>query len=57
MLILCESEAALGDSLTALSGLDDSDPVYPKALMLRADTLYQMGKFEHALVQYHRANR
>ncbi len=27
------------------------------ALALRADTLYQMGKFEHALLFYHRGSR
>ena len=48
---------ALEDSLAALKVVSVSDPVFKRALMLRADTLYQMGKFEHALVFYHRGNK
>ncbi len=56
-LILNEKEAALSDALEAISGLSKTDSVYGKALLLRADALYQMGRFEHSLIFYHRGNR
>ena len=33
------------------------DPVYPRAMSLKAAALYQMGRYEHALLNYHRADR
>ncbi len=56
-LIMCNTEGALQDALEALNGLTFQDSVYPKALSLQADALFQMGKFEHALVIYHRGSR
>ena len=56
-LISNHMDAALNDAMTALEDLPLEDPIYPKAFALRADALYQMGRFEHALVIYHRGNR
>ena len=56
-LILCDNEAAFQDASEAQNGLGLSDANYPKALSLQADALFQMGKFEHALVIYHRGSR
>ena len=56
-LILCRNHEALNDADSALTGLATSDPVYLKCLALRGDALYQMGRFEHALMFYHRGKR
>ena len=56
-LVLCDNEGALLDALEALKELGYTDPIYGKALSLQADALFQMGKFEHSLVIYHRGNR
>lgn len=56
-LMLCHNKLALDDAKNALKGLCPTDPTYSKALGLQGDALYQMGKFEHALVIYHRGNR
>jgi len=57
LLILNRKSAALADAMLALDGLDKNDPIYSRALSLRGDSLYNMGRFEHALVIYHRGNR
>ncbi|XP_059084711.1 outer dynein arm-docking complex subunit 4-like isoform X2 [Tigriopus californicus] len=57
MLILCRNKDALNDAMLAFKGLRTSDPLYCKCLSLQADCLYQMGRFEHALMHYHRGNR
>jgi predicted negative regulator of RcsB-dependent stress response len=44
---------ALNDANTILKSL--RDPFNSKALTLKADALYSMGDFEHALFNYHRA--
>ena len=49
--------------IATLEGVDASgsapadDPVYPRAMSLKAAALYQMGNYEHALLNYHRADR
>ena len=47
----------LGSSTEALQDAETSlkdDPEFPKGLFMKAEALYQMGKFEMALVYYHR---
>ena len=56
-LMLCDNDNALADVLAILTDLDKEHPFYQKALVLQGDALYQMGRFEHALVIYHRGNR
>ncbi len=56
-LILSRNEEALADALLGLGGMDHADSLYPRLVALRADTLYQMGEYEHALMHYHRGNR
>jgi len=56
-LVLCHNKLALNDATEALKGLCPADPNYTKALALQGDALNQMGKFERALVIYHRGNR
>ena len=57
-LILCRNSGAFDDALLALKGVAGSgDPVYPRAMSLKAAALYQMGDYEHALLNYHRADR
>ena len=56
-LLLCDNENALADSLAILKNLTPSNPIYCKGLALKGDALFQMGKFEHALVIYHRGNK
>ena len=53
-LLLCENQNAYGDALAITDNLDKADPLYSKGLALQGDALFQMGKFEHALVIYHR---
>jgi len=53
-LLLCENENALADALAILTDLKTSDPLYCKGLTMHGDALFQMGRFEHALVIYHR---
>ena len=50
--------------IATLKGIDAAgctsagcDPVYPRAMSLKAAALYQMGRYEHALLNYHRADR
>lgn len=66
-LILCRNSGAFEDAMLALKGIDadaaagsaasSGDPVYPRAMSLKAAALYQMGRYEHALLNYHRADR
>eukprot|EP00093_Oithona_nana_P014801 14801.XXX_705139_704558_1 [CDS] Oithona nana genome sequencing. len=56
-LLLCDNSNALADALAILVNLKQSDPIYSRGLALQGDALFQMGKFEHALVIYHRGNR
>ena len=56
-LLLCDNNNALADALAILVNLKQSDPIYSRGLALQGDALFQMGKFEHALVIYHRGNR
>ena len=56
-LLLCDNNNALADALAILVELKQSDPIYSRGLALQGDALFQMGKFEHALVIYHRGNR
>ena len=56
-LMLCDNDNALADALAILTDLDKKHPFYPKGLLLQGDALFQMGRFEHALVIYHRGNR
>ena len=51
--ILKGIDAAAASGSTASTG----DPVYPRAMSLKAAALYQMGRYEHALLNYHRADR
>ena len=55
--MLCDNDNALADVLAILTDLDKKHPFYPKGLLLQGDALFQMGRFEHALVIYHRGNR
>ena len=52
--MLCDNENALSDALAILTDLDTTHPLYCKGLTLHGDALFQMGRFEHALVIYHR---
>lgn len=50
----------LGDLTQALRDAEDSlkdDKLYHKGLYQKAQVLYSMGDFEHALVYYHRGHK
>lgn len=50
----------LGNTKDALLDVEDSlreDKLYHKGLYQKAEVLYTMGDFEHALVFYHRGHR
>lgn len=56
-LLLSDNYNALADAQAINVDLDPSDPLFSKALSMQGDALYQMGKFEHALVIYYRGAR
>ena len=56
-LLLCDNENGLADALAILTDLTPANPLYCKGLTLKGDALFQMGRFEHALVIYHRGHK